>query len=141
VLDSLLLGLTEIKLKNVTMAEQGRAENIKRRALEDIGDGRFSEALELIVKCKELMPDDVELYSMESVALYSSGLYHKAAVAVESGLIKFNDNFDLLYNGGEIYAKLGDTGKALAMYKKALGVCSGGLSEQITEAIRKLEAD
>ena len=67
--------------------------------------------------------------------MFYCGLYKEAAVAAECGLLKDNGNFDLLYNAGFIYDKLGDETKALEMFKKALEVCEDEETKQSIKSI------
>jgi glycosyltransferase involved in cell wall biosynthesis len=66
---------------------------------------------------------DAGILCSYATLLYYGGEYKRAAVAAECGLLKDENNFDLLYNAGCVYQEMGNFERARAMYLKALRNC------------------
>jgi tetratricopeptide (TPR) repeat protein len=69
--------------------------------------------------------------------MYYAGEYKKSAIAAQCGLLKDENNFDILYNLGCIYEKLGDLPCATSMYQRALENCvNDGAAETIIQSLK-----
>jgi glycosyltransferase involved in cell wall biosynthesis len=103
-------------------AAEEKAESKKRIELK-IEAGDFNGAKSGIEAYLSAAEADCGIFAAQAVLLYYYGEYKRAAIAAECGLLKDENNFDLLYNAGCIYEKLGDADKAKSMYLKALKNC------------------
>lgn len=119
--------LTDNKLAGAQLSE------FKRRIELKINEGNFGSALDEIRRLKLITELDATILTDEAVIYYYFREYKKAAVAVETGLMKDEDNFDLLYNAGCIYEKIGDSDKASRMYRNALKRCSNAETKEDIE--------
>ncbi len=112
-------------------------ETLKQRIEHEIERGLYNEALEDILKYKQLADPDSDMYAAEAAVLYYNGEYKKSAIAAQSGLLKDGNNFDLLYNLGCIYEKLGELPRAASMYQRALENCeSGAVADDIKQSLK-----
>lgn len=111
----------------------GQLSEFKRRIELKINEGNFGSALEEIRRLKLIAEPDATILTDEAAIYYYFREYKKAAVAVETGLMKDEDNFDLLYNAGCIYEKIGDSDKASRMYRNALKKCSNAETKEDIE--------
>lgn len=79
---------------------------------------------------------DGTVLSARSALLYYRGDCKGAAIAAECGLTFDENNFDLLYNAGCAYRELGDTGRAGALFRRALENCGDSvLRSELTAAL------
>ena len=92
----------------------------------------YKEAIELLEKLIEKIADDVELYSMYSVALSMIKDYEKAINICIKGLDIEPYNFDLNYNLGCLYENIENYSKAKTYFHLALNECS---NEELKENI------
>lgn len=100
-----------------------QCRNLKLLIESDIRCGNYETAAKSILKYKQSAEPDEEISAAESALLFYCGNYKKAAVAAEAGLLKNENNFDLLYNAGCIYEKLGDLKRAKEIFERALKNC------------------
>lgn len=99
--------------------------------------GDLDTAWRLLAAYRREAAPDAALYSVEAAVRYYRGDSRGAALAAESGLLRWPGDFDLLYNAACAYEKLGDGKRAAARYKRALERCT---DESLRgELVRKAE--
>ncbi len=103
-------------------AEARREQALQARLAAESGD--FDTAWRLLSAYRREAVPDAALYSVEAAVRYYRGDSRGAALAAESGLLRWPGDFDLLYNAACAYEKLGDKNRAAAHYKRALERCT-----------------
>jgi glycosyltransferase involved in cell wall biosynthesis len=122
-LDEVYDNLKKFRAKHGNVTFSQNSTLLKQQIENEINQGLYSEAAQDIVKYKQLTEPDVDIFTAEATVMYYCGDYKKAAIAVELGLLRDENNFELLYNAGCIYEKLGELPRAASMYRKALANC------------------
>ncbi|WP_242966444.1 methyltransferase domain-containing protein [Clostridium sp. BSD9I1] len=89
-----------------------------------IDNGKLEEAVLLIQQYKEIVSDDVEVYSMEAIIYMMKGNFDKSENILLDGLIIDEENFDLNYNLAYVYNEKEDYNLAYKYYKKASERCN-----------------
>jgi glycosyltransferase involved in cell wall biosynthesis len=132
-LSEVYVSLKKFQIERDNVTSSHNLTQLKQQIENEINQGLYSEAAENIMKYKQIAEPDVDIFTAEAAVMYYCGDYKKAIIAVESGLLRDKKNFDLLYNAGCIYDKLGDLSRAASMYRMALANCE---SEKIAENIK-----
>jgi glycosyltransferase involved in cell wall biosynthesis len=96
---------------------------LKAQIVQEIQTGNYAEATGNITTFMRIAEPDTEMFSALASLLYYSGDYTRSAIAAECGLLKDENNFDLLYNAGCAYEKIDNKRRAKSMYLKALKNC------------------
>lgn len=98
-----------------------------------IDNGKLEEAVLLIQQYKEIVSDDVEIYSMEAIIYMMKGNLDKSEDILLDGLIIDKENFDLNYNLAYVYNVKENYNLAYKYYKKALERCNNqSVKEEIS---------
>lgn len=84
-----------------------------------INNSRLEEAKSLMNEYKKMVPDDIEVYSIDAVILMTEGKFEEAQEVLKDGIIKDDSNFDLLYNLAYLYEQQNNISEALALYNIA----------------------
>ncbi|KOA21039.1 hypothetical protein CLHOM_06270 [Clostridium homopropionicum DSM 5847] len=85
-----------------------------------VDNGNLTEAKTLTNEYKKINPRDIEIYSIDAVISIMEGNLETAENILFNGLKIDHNNFDLLYNLGFLYERLGNDFQAIINYKKAL---------------------
>ena len=93
-------------------------QQIKENITEMIESNKLQEAHSLITSYSQLVQDDPEIYSIQSVLAIHEGRLEDAKEILNKGLVLEKDNFDLLYNLAYIYEIQQDYIKAFRIYKQ-----------------------
>lgn len=127
------------KIKPKSVMTDDERNRVRQEIENDISSGNLVES-QRKTDAYQKNATDAESYALEAVLMYYSALYKKAALAAECGLMIEPDNFDLLYNKGLIFEKLGKGKEAADALKKALQNCSDpAMAESIKEELNKSE--
>lgn len=132
-LEEILKETKRLREQSSKMSDE-ECRNLKLRIEAEMNNGDFELAASDILKYKQTAEPDEEILAAEATLLFYCGSYKKAAIAVEAGLLKNKNNFDLLYNAGCIYEKLEDLSRARNMFELALQYCS---DEEAAQDIRQ----
>ncbi|RMD04343.1 TIGR00180 family glycosyltransferase [Clostridium autoethanogenum] len=87
-----------------------------------VESGNIKDAEKLISEYKKVVPDDIEIYSMEAIIFIMENKLDEAETCLYKGLAIDNQNFDLLYNLAYIFQHKGEYNKALIHYKRARNI-------------------
>ena len=105
-----------------------------------INDKKFDEAETLICEYKKMVPDDIEIYSMEGIIFMTQGKLNEAEEILKHGLDIDSCNFDLSYNLAYVYGEQKKYDDSLKYYEQALKNCSDeNIKKEIEVVISKLE--
>lgn len=108
---------------------------VKKNITDLIEGSSLEEAKILIDEYESIIKDDFEIYSMKAVVAIMENRLEDSKDILIAALDKFNDNFDLNYNLGYVYEKIGEFNFALKYYKQALENCK---DEEMKLSIRNL---
>ncbi|MCX7780185.1 MAG: glycosyltransferase [Negativicutes bacterium] len=103
--------------------------------------GRLAEARELIEEYKQLVKEDIELYSIEAVLAIMENRIQDAEQILLAGLSIDCCNFDLLYNLAYLCQQTGNLKKAEFLYQQAQKVAPTELRGSISDLIRQIADD
>ncbi|PRR74782.1 glycosyltransferase [Clostridium thermopalmarium] len=116
------------------------SKKVKRNIEELITKGSLDEAFNLIQEYIEILPDDVEVYSMKAVILVMQNKLLEAKLVLEKGLKIDKNNFDLLYNLAYVYENLSEFNNSLRTYIKAIENCNDkDMINEINNIINKIK--
>lgn len=104
--------------------DKGNLIKLKDKIIGEVESGEIESAAADIREYKKSAEPDLEILTADAMILYYIGEYNTAAIAAECGLLKDENNCDLLYNAGCIYQKLGNKKRAADMYKRAEKNCT-----------------
>lgn len=105
-----------------------------------INNKKFDEAKTLINEYKKMVPDDIEIYSMEGIIFMTQGKFNEAEEILKHGLDIDSCNFDLSYNLAYVYGEQKKYDDSLKYYEQALKNCSDeNIKKEIEVVISKLE--
>lgn len=117
-------------------------KHVKEKIKSFIDNNELSEAMNLINEYMEIAPNDIEIYSMKSVALIMQGNFIEAEEVLKEGLAVDSDNFELNYNLGYLYEQSEKINNSLKCYKKALDNCNDeNIKADITSLIKKISLE
>ncbi|WP_346936998.1 glycosyltransferase [Clostridium sp.] len=109
--------------------------NVKKRIENLINNNYCNEAIKVLKELIISLPEDLDIYSMYTVALSMVGRFEEAIDICKKGLeIEFN-NFDLNYNLAYIYESMGEYSKALSLYNTSITYCN---DEKLIESIKEI---
>lgn len=121
-----------MKINNISLKIK---ENIKKL----INSENFEKAKPILNEYKKLVPDDIEIYSIESILSLAEGKLYEAEKILMQGLLKDNSNFDLNYNLAYVYEKEQQFKEALNCYEKSLIYCDNdNLKEELSQKIKEI---
>lgn len=124
----------------VYMSSKDVLSKAKAKTKELIESGEIEFAKELIEKYKDLLKNDVEVYSMRAIIAMIEGKMEEAEQILLEGYKIDNSNFDLLYNLGYLYESMGINSSSLSYYKRAKIYCDDiGLDKELENKIDNLE--
>lgn len=107
-----------------------------------INNGELQEAKILLEEYKNLVTNDIEVYSIEAIIFTIENKYSEAEGCLYKGLAIDENNFDLLYNLAYLYEIREQKELELEFYKKALSCCyDENLQEFVTNKINNLKAN
>lgn len=130
------LELIARQLRAFRADKQPDMQSEQKRVAKRLEQGEFAVAHAALDMLRELAEPDAQWYSMEAVALYYLGQDEQAALAVQTGLLRFPNDADLAYNAGDIFKRMGLQERAQAYYQQALAQCKDStLGEQIRQAM------
>lgn len=105
-----------------------------------IDNGNLQEAKTLIGEYRKMVPDDIDVYSMDAVIAIMEGNFLEAEIILNHGLKKDCNNFDLNYNLAYIFKQKGMYLKALETYEKIVfNMEDCGKRQQTIEYLNKFE--
>lgn len=114
-------------------------ELLKKQTRENIqlliNDNKLDEALGLIDEYLKIDLHDIEIYSMKAVVLIMQGNMYESEIVLKKALSIDVKNFDLNYNLGYVYEKIGEFSFSLKHYKQALENCK---NEEVKSSIINL---
>lgn len=120
------------------MDERQVLDRAKEKTKQLIEIGEIEAAKELLNKYKDLLKDDVEVYSIRAIIeIIDSNMYKAEDILLEGYSID-STNFDLLYNLGYLYETLRKYQISLTMYTEALQNCSD--KQNIKEVNEKIDS-
>lgn len=88
-----------------------------------IGNGYLEEAKNLINEYNKMIPEDIEIYSMNAIVAIMEQDLNKAEKIIKEGIILDSYNFDLFYNLGYLYEIQNRIMEAIASYNIAKIIC------------------
>lgn len=116
--------------------------NIKKRIENLINQNFCDEAISLLDQLMNILPEDMDVYSMYSVALLMQGKLEEAEKLCNRGLDLDYFNFDLNYNLAYIKESKGEYSKSVTFYNQAITSCDDEeMKSQIKEAIGNIETN
>lgn len=99
-------------------------------------------AKELLKQYKNIVTDDIEIYSIEAVIFMQENKYYEALDLLIEGLELDSRNFDLLYNVAYIYEKIEQYDEAIDFYEKTISVgTSHEVIIQLNEKVKEIFAE
>lgn len=111
-------------------------KEIKYRVETLIDSNKINEAYTLIEEYFEIVPNDVEAFSMKAVILMINSKFDEAQLVLKNGLQIDNNYFDLNYNLAVVYENLNKYNEAVLYYKKAFQITSDEIiRDEINEKI------
>lgn len=108
---------------------------IKKKIEKLINNNYCDEAIELLKKLIETLPQDADLYSMYTTSLYMLGRFEEAIDICKKGLEIELYNFDLNYNLACIFESIGEYSKALSLYDTSIEYCK---DEKLVQSIKEI---
>jgi glycosyltransferase involved in cell wall biosynthesis len=108
---------------------------IKNKIENLINNNYCDEAIELLKKLIETLPEDTDLYSMYTTSLYMLGRFEEAIDICKKGLEIELYNFDLNYNLACIYESIGEYSKAFSLYSISIKYCR---DERLVQSIKEI---
>lgn len=106
------------------MSDREVLEKAKQKTKELIEIGEIELAKELVDKYKDLLKDDVDIYSIRGIIAMIEGEMRKAEEILLEGYIVDNNNFDLLYNLGYLYGSTEKHENSFKFYTEAKDNCN-----------------
>jgi len=100
--------------------ENGVLSQLKNNIKILIENNNLVVAKELLEQYKNIVPGDIEIYSIEAVILIQENRYYEALDLLHEGLELNSRNFDLLYNIAYIYEQIGQYAEAMDFYEEAV---------------------
>ncbi|RII36188.1 hypothetical protein D2A34_02085 [Clostridium chromiireducens] len=97
-------------------------KQIKNKVAMLIDDNKIDEAYAVIREYLEIVPNDVEAFSMEAVILMMNAQFDKAELVLKNGLQIDNNYFDLNYNLAFLYENLNKYNESVLYYERALDI-------------------
>ena len=111
----------------------------KEKTKELIEIGEIELAKELVEKYKEVLKEDVEVFSIRAVIAMIEGKMKEAEEILLEGYRIDSSNFDLAYNLGYLYEMKSDINEALKYYKRAkISTQTSEQKKDIEEIITRL---
>lgn len=98
-----------------------------------IENNRLEDAKALISEYRKIIPNDIEIYSINAVVLIKEERLSEAEEVLKDGLFKDNTNFDILYKLGYLYEKENNITEALAVYNIARITCDNAEFKKLVE--------
>ncbi len=134
--------LQELKLRQQQKEEFEKYRVAVKEAISNfIARGQLKEAWQVINEYEQIVEDDVQVQSMKAVILVLEGDLSNADRILQEALIKYPKDFNLLYNMGYVYQKLGKFEDALKTYEVARSHCvEPKLIQEIEEALSGVAA-
>ncbi len=107
--------------------------------VQEMTEGRGEAALQTFTRIIERRPDFAEGWNKRATVLYLLGEYQKSLADCDEVMKRNPHHFGALSGYGMIYLKLGDPGRALSYFERALAV-NPNLSqvEESAQALRRL---
>ncbi|MCW6062210.1 glycosyltransferase [Clostridium sporogenes] len=106
-------------------------KKVKENIEELINSNALEEAKKIIKEYKELVTNDVDIYSFEAVIAMLEGSMNEAEVILKKGNTIYQYSFDILYNLGYLYESVSNNELAIEYYKKALINCNNENEEYV----------
>lgn len=103
------------KEKNLNDYKRIFKENIKKH----VESGELALSLQLINEYKNLVGEDIDIYSIEAVIAMMEGRLDDAENSLKEGIRLNEDNFDILYNLAYLYMLKDEKRNAFVYYSKA----------------------
>lgn len=102
---------------------------VKKNIENLINSNALEDAKKIIKEYKELVNNDVDIYSFEGVIAMLEDNMDKAEIILKRGNTICQDSFDILYNLGYLYESVNNNELAIEYYKKALINSNNGSEE------------
>ncbi|WP_163193269.1 glycosyltransferase family 2 protein [Clostridium thermarum] len=135
--------LNEIKVENhnrninnVTNEFEEYKKKIKKNIDVLINQNMLQEAKELLKQYKNIVKNDVDIFSIKGVISIMEGEYKEAEKMLLDGISIQNDNFDLHYNLAYLYEITGRQEEAYQYYTKALSFGRKDMESAIKERLK-----
>lgn len=81
-----------------------------------VNQNRLEDSKELLSQYESIIKDDVEIYSIKGVIAMLEGNMDEAESVLKEGLIRYKDNFDILYNLGYLYQSIDNKSDSALYY-------------------------
>ncbi|MHB9941059.1 hypothetical protein CF065_05375 [Clostridium sporogenes] len=104
-----------------------------------INENNLTEAKNLIKEYEELVPYDIDVYSIKGVIAMMEGNKDESEKILKDGITIIKDNFDLNYNLAYLYECEKKYVEAYGYYRESLQYCNPDIKEQILDKIRSLK--
>lgn len=132
-----------LKGKNQIEKEKQEFESYKLKVKDTIkllvDNGNLQEAKTVIGEYSKIIPNDIDIYSINSVIAMIEGNLLEAEKILKDGLFINGKNFDLLYNMGYFHERISNVSEALAAYNIARNICDNAeLIKMIDDRIKEL---
>lgn len=114
-------------------------KTVKKSIEELINENKLSQAKELLEQYKNIIKDDITIYSMDGIICMQEGNLEDAYEYFKHGLEIDKDNVDLLYNMAYINILRGNKEEAVKYYMECLNITNDEeLIEEIKNTINQL---
>ncbi|WP_018589212.1 tetratricopeptide repeat protein [Terrisporobacter glycolicus] len=114
-------------------------KTVKKSIEELINENKLSQAKELLEQYKDIIKDDITIYSMDGIICMQEGNLEDAYEYFKHGLEIDKDNVDLLYNMAYINILTGNKEEAVKYYMECLNITNDEeLIEEIKNTINQL---
>lgn len=110
-----------------------------QRGRDAMAEGNTEEAIEHLTALVDHAPDFAEGWNARATAYYNAGLYGPSVSDIAETLKRNPRHFGALAGLGAIYEELGNSQKALDVYRAAVAIHPN--LQGVTEAIKRLEAE
>lgn len=112
-------------------------DRVMARGVEEMQSGRFDEAVATFSAVIRQRPDFAEGWNKRATALYLAGAYRRSIADCDEVLKRNPRHFGALSGYGQIYFQLGELGKAIDWWRRALEANPNMLGVEIS--IRRAE--
>jgi len=112
-------------------------DRVMARGVEEMQSGRYDQAVATFSEVIRLRPDFAEGWNKRATALYLAGAYRRSLADCDEVLKRNPRHFGALSGYGQIYFQLGELGKAIEWWRRALDANPNMLGVEIS--IRRAE--
>ena len=115
-----------------------RIDDLLKRGISQMRDEHFGEAIATFTRVIQLKPDFAEGWNKRATVYYLAGEYRRSLADCDEVIKRNPQHFGALSGYGQIYLQLGQPGKALEYFRRALEVNPN--LDQLQSVIEALEA-